>query len=690
MKKPDFSAIIRNCKKNIWLLFSAAAALGLFLPQSRVSLVLAAALFGAAAAFDIIKPVAAPSRNMKTICVLLAAPVAYLGFDIFRKTWASSGKAAALAEALGVNTQVLLLIAGALGCVAGFYAMYVLTCWAVSLSAKLVKARLPVQDKGEIIENLKRNWYFPISAAAYFGLWFWRAVDYFIGLFIAVFFMTVIASQVKNIAETVKGKPWYFNLFLMASGAGICWHSQKHSYAMLKPFSIVQTLEAMAPFDVDVPMCISMAGAIAAFAFVFIALSFFWTALAKALVNLNSERSLTKGAAVVLVGLASILIIGSSAIFLLTDAFYGSEIGCDLVYTSDSGMLLKNDVYLSLIYEENDLRQPLFAVFAAPFIGLPYLICKLVNPVYSVQAIILNAVQIAVLIFANYLLAKMLRLSAGKTVCFMLFTCSSYSQLLSVLMMEQYIFAYFWLMLCLYTAVEKQRPDRIALWGAGGTLLTGMILLPLMSDRSAIKNFRQWLTDMVKYGMEFIWFMLLMGRFDVFYYLMPKISSLSNFTGKTITLADKTMQYLAFVRSCIFAPNAGVDTETFKHISWQLNAVTAVDFVGVFILILVAVSAFWNRDKKSSLLAAGWIGFSVIMLLGLGWGTKENGLILYTLYFGWAFLVLLFQLVEKIEAKLNIRFLTPVVTVAAVAALLMINIPAILEMVDFAITYYPV
>jgi hypothetical protein len=76
--------------------------------------------------------------------------------------------------------------------------------------------------------------------------------------------------------------------------------------------------------------------------------------------------------------------------------------------------------------------------------------------------------------------------------------------------------------------------------------------------------------------------------------------------------------------------------------------------------------------------------------LGLGWGTKENGLILYALYFGWAFLVLLFQLVEKIENKLNIKCLIPVVTMVAVIALLVINIPAILEMVNFAITYYPV
>ena len=58
-----------------------------------------------------------------------------------------------------------------------------------------------------------------------------------------------------------------------------------------------------------------------------------------------------------------------------------------------------------------------------------------------------------------------------------------------------------------------------------------------------------------------------------------------------------------------------------------------VNILGIIILILVLVSAIYNRHKYSSMLSIGWVGFSVIMLLGLGWGTVENGLILYALYF---------------------------------------------------------
>ena len=88
-------------------------------------------------------------------------------------------------------------------------------------------------------------------------------------------------------------------------------------------------------------------------------------------------------------------------------------------------------------------------------------------------------------------------------------------------------------------------------------------------------------------------------------------------------------------------------------------------------------------------MAAFWVAFSAVMLLILGWGTAENGLILYALYFGWAFLALLFQLVEKIGETLRVKYLTEVCSFAAAAGLLVCNIPAIMEMIEFAVMYYP-
>lgn len=692
MKKITFSVAAKNLKKNACLLGSVVAALCLLLSPSRILLLAAAVIFAAvlaAAALDVAKPAVMPVGKAKLAGIILTVLVACLEFWLFRSAWLENDKAATLADALGMTVPVLLTVAGAVGCLAGAYAMYVLSCHLVSGASKLLKEWLPVREKAQLIANLKRNWFFPISAMAYFCLEFQYTVDYYVGLVIVFIGMIVLATQVRSMVSIVKGKPWYALLLIAASGVGICWSGQTRSYFIWSLSSTLRKLTAMLPFRADLPMCVSVFGAVSAFAFVFIGLTFFWTKLEQIFCSSDLKITGSKSLIVTCLGIAAVLLAGTAVVFLSTQAFYGTDVRCDLIYTSDSPMHLKNDVYLSLTYYENDLRQPLFAVFASPFMGLPYLLCRIPNLSDSVRAIIMNAGQIAILMMANYLLTKMLRLSVAKSVCFMVFLSCTYSQLLSVLMMEQYIVAYFWVILCLYLVTEKQKLNRLALWGAGGTLLTSMVLLPFLSDPPAVKNLKKWIRDMLKYGIEFVGLMLLLGRFDVFYNLSSKMELLNNFTGKTITLGDKVRQYLSFVHDCVVAPNAGIDTVTNEHISWQLNPVTGISILGVAVLVLIVVSVIWNRDKKSSLLAAGWVCFSAVMLVGLGWGTKENGLILYSLYFGWAVLVLLFQLVEKIESKLKVNFLIPVFTAGTVATLLAINIPAIVEMVNFGITYYP-
>lgn len=686
-------SMIRNIKKNFWLLLSAMAALCLFLSPSLASLVLTVAIFTAvivATAFNVAKPVTTPVRSEKIGSILIAALIAYMGFDTFNTTWTPSSKVAALAGALGMTTPVLLMIVGAVGCIVGLYAMYVLSCWIMSLSVKLLQERLPVQDKTEIKANLKRNWYFSISAMAFFCLSATLTLGYLIGLLLAFVIAIIISTQISSILGQAKNSNIAFKALSIASAVGICFAGQESFYADWSVSSKTQALEAMLPITIDIPGTISVFGAFVAIPFVYFCVLLFWNCIERVLreSRIFSEIKTAEWIVYGFLLIASIVFMVAS--FTQSQAFYGTELSYDIIYTSDSPSLVKGNVYLALTHPENDLRQPLFAVFAAPLVGIPYLLARVIGASATVQAILVNSAQILMLFAANFMLAKMLKLNPVKRICFMLLTSCTYTQLLFTLMMEQYIVAYFWLIFCIYLIAEKQQLERIALWGAGGTLLTSMILLPFMSTKSPIKDFRSWFMDMVKNGLEFVALMLVFCRFDVIFNLMAKITQLSGFTGKAVTFADKIYQYTKFISSCFIAPNAGVNTTAFDHIFWQLNPATGISFAGILMLVLVVISAVWNRDKKSSLLAAGWVVFSVIMLLGLGWGTKENGLILYALYFGWAFLVLLFQLVEKIESKLNIKFLIPVVTMVAVIALLVINIPAILEMVNFAITYYPV
>lgn len=250
--------------------------------------------------------------------------------------------------------------------------------------------------------------------------------------------------------------------------------------------------------------------------------------------------------------------------------------------------------------------------------------------------------------------------------------------------------AYFWLILCLYQISEQNRPDRMTLWGAGGTLLTSMVLILSMSETSPRKNVKGWFADMVKYGLEFVGVILVFCRFDVITGLLGQASSLGGFAGKKLTMLDKVFQYTQFARNCFLAPEAGAQVNSFGFLSWQMAPVTKVSAAGVALVLLVIVSVFLNRRKKSALLFGGWAGFSVAVLLVLGWGTAENGLLLYALYFGWAFLALLFQLVQWLEDRLHVKFLVPLFSAVCALAMLVVNIPAMREMISFAITNYPV
>lgn len=652
MKKIDLHAFV----KNIPLLISVLAALCLFAAPSKLVLVLAAAVFGAAlvaALFNKVRPEPIPQKG---IAVVLAVWCAVLGGVTFCDTWVNSSVLAAVSGRLGLSASILTVFIALLGCGVGFYAMYVLGCWAVALVTGFLKEQGLTANAG----NWKKNWYLPVSAAAFFCMEKELTFVYFIGVPLAVGFAGVAAA----VLERKSGDGWGLKLFSLLTCAGICWARQSGFSE-----SIVGILCGV----LSLP-------------FVYVCVSFLW----RKLLGIFRELSMKGWEPAVYAALLVVTLIAMSVVFQNTDAFYGTIHDYDVIYTSDSPKLVKDNAFLTLTYAENDLRQPLFAVFAAPFAGLPYFLGRLFALPTLWQVTVLNFAQAAMLFFANLLLAQLMELTGGKRLCFMLLLSCSYTYPLFVLMMEQYVTAYFWLILFLYLACTKKRPDRLALWGAGGSLLTSAVLLPLTSEKNPLKDFKGWFADMVKYGLEFAAMMLAFCRLDVILGAMSDASALTRFTGKELTFWDKVCQFTAFVRSCFAAPDAGAELERMGYPSWQQSAVTGICVTGVVVLLLAAVSVLVNRDKKSSRIAGFWAAFSFVMLCVLGWGTQENGLILYALYFGWAFAVLLFQLVERIEKKLGIRFLVPLVSAAAVAALLAANLPGMKALIDFALTYYPI
>ena len=542
-------------------------------------------------------------------------------------------------------------------------------------------------DSISVRKNIKANWLFPISALAFSLLNIKEGIGYFIGIFIAEAIAFSVACCNSSFPAVVRKASPLEIIYALLCSAGtafagyysfmsFCNNNQDESY-----FKIIESASS------DTKRIVGAGLALASSYFVFMCVFFFWRKLTAVLRKSPALQGLTLGE-----GLFYLAIIILTSIFIIytftrTDAFYWASQYYDVIYTSDSPAIFRWNAYLTLAHQQNDLRQPLFAVFSAPFLGALSLISE---PFFvPVKAILLDIGQIIMLTFANYLLARIIRLSALHRAVFVLFFSSTYTYMLFSLMMEQYIIAYFWLILFLYVHFEEKQKEPLILYGAGGTLLTSVILLPFSAKNSICSDLKLWIRDMYCLGLGFVALILGFCRFDVIYSVFDTLNDLSGFAGTNITLNEKVLQYLAFARN-IFAPPVSevVVTETGK-MTWQLSAITKIDFYGVIVIVLSIISVIINRKKQSTRIFAGWWLYSVIIMVVLGWGTQENGLILYSLYFGWPLVALLFQLAEKIGETIHANFLCPAILLVVTVYLIKANFSAVKALVTFMEIYYP-
>ena len=81
-----------------------------------------------------------------------------------------------------------------------------------------------------------------------------------------------------------------------------------------------------------------------------------------------------------------------------------------------------------------------------------------------------------------------------------------------------------------------------------------------------------------------------------------------------------------------------------------------------------------------------WILFSFLVTVLIGWGTKEKCLVLYGLYFSWAYLGLIFMLLKKVFKKYNIF---KIVIIVLSFLILLISLREFINILRFAVRYYP-
>lgn len=374
--------------------------------------------------------------------------------------------------------------------------------------------------------------------------------------------------------------------------------------------------------------------------------------------------------------------------FMCTQAFYGAHVNgawynFDLIYSADSGYLVHEDVFRNVGASQNDLRQPLYGVFSMPFALVAWLISKVLFFLPQAYVTVLQIIQMFLYLVAVVLLSRMLETKGPEKILFLLMMSSTYPVLIFSLTSEQYLMAVFYLVLMIYLRQEKNKAGLLYIAATGSMLTTG-IFFPLVTwDR----RFKTFACNTMKLCGAFFGVMILSGRLTTFLDIGSYIAGYAPYVGGDVTPLSKLMQYVNFVGSCFVAPASRVDFETYSHVSWQMVPVTAWRVFGFVVLIGAVLGVLCRPRAAFSKICGVWIGFSFLLLGVIGWGTIDNGLMLYTLYFGWAYVAMCFQLIDRGLAW--DRAVKMAVMLGVTAVVLMFNVLALRDVLVFATQFFP-
>lgn len=167
----------------------------------------------------------------------------------------------------------------------------------------------------------------------------------------------------------------------------------------------------------------------------------------------------------------------------------------DVIYTSDSRALTDNlNTYFNPCWIENDIRQPLFGILSLPF-SIPINFLSNLSFLSDSQtsfAFLMIITQFILLAITNILLSRLLDLSEKESTYFYIFISLTFPYLLFSLILEQYVFSLFYLILMIYIYFVKKRERDLSpnyyYVGAVGSLLTSGVLFPMISTRKNIKD----------------------------------------------------------------------------------------------------------------------------------------------------------------------------------------------------------
>ena len=352
----------------------------------------------------------------------------------------------------------------------------------------------------------------------------------------------------------------------------------------------------------------------------------------------------------------------------------------DVIYTLDSTM----DAFNNISSFANDIRNPLFGIIALPFSVIALFISDILpfGRTGFTFVTALTAVQVVTVAFTIILLTRLLKIEGKNKIYFYALCLSTLPFLLFSLFIEQYVVSVFFLILFIYVYVETKTETNYLYVASTGSILTSGVLFPLISKAKSIK---QWFVNVFDCFMVFVTVTIVGGQLPQVFKAVDTLKKLLGSFSGHITPDEKLFRFTYFLKDMFFAtPGRVVELKDFP--SYQSIIPTHINIIGIALLLICLVSVYLNRKNKFALIAGAWVVFSVVLLYFVGWGAPENGYILYSYYFSWAYLSLYYLYFKKVFENKPKLFKGTIIT--TIIIMLIVNLPVFYQILSFAVTYY--
>jgi len=380
-----------------------------------------------------------------------------------------------------------------------------------------------------------------------------------------------------------------------------------------------------------------------------------------------------------------------AAAYSLSPIFWGSNelpnYGFDFFFGLDVGYAIHLDGQF-ITTASARITRLFFPLVNFPFALIARMLSRILFFVPFAYVYFLQLFHICLMACGGILLARMCNIVGFSKKCFLALYSVSYSFLVFSIPPERYVLPTFCIILFIYVCARFPKAKYVAAIVAAGTLTTNLAVFPFVAYA---KKFKQWFFNLVKLGCGFVAACILGGiLIRLFDPVQAILGELDRFAGG-IDPRERILQFINFVGSIFIRPETtlayGTDQHGMDVIRYVLAVPTSVNWIGILLIMLAIAGFILNRKLRFAQISLLWAAYAFLILFVIGWQARGNEMFLSAFYFGWAFFVLAFLLVEKLlEKQKAIKYLA---YSAVFVAMAIINISGIIELIRFGIQHYP-